>query len=84
MPRYFLHLRDGTDETLDPEGSEIADMEALRRVVLHNARDVIGGEIKSGGIMDLRFRIDAEDAAGNVVYTLPFAHAVNIIPEHEG
>ena len=30
---------------------------------------------------DFRFRIDAEDADGVIVYTLPFKHAVNIIPD---
>jgi hypothetical protein len=80
MALYFLHLRDGTDEILDPEGREFANMEAVRRAVLEGARDVLGNEIKSGGVMDLRYRIDAEDESGTVVYSLPFRHAVNIIP----
>ena len=29
----------------------------------------------------MRFRIDAEDESGKIVYSLPFKHAVNIIPE---
>jgi hypothetical protein len=33
------------------------------------------------GLIDLRFRIDAEDADGVIVYTLPFKYAVSIIPE---
>ena len=80
MALYFLHLRDGTDEILDPEGREFPNMEAVRRTVLESARDVLGNEIKSGGVMDLRYRIDAEDESGTVVYSLPFRHAVNIIP----
>lgn len=32
-------------------------------------------------LVDFRFRIDAEDADGVIVYTLPFKHAVNIIPD---
>jgi hypothetical protein len=81
MPRFFLHLRDGTDETLDPEGREIADMEALRKTVLAEARELMAGDLKSGGVIDLRYRIDAEEPDGNVVYTLPFKHAVNVIPD---
>ena len=80
MARYFLHLRDGTGETLDPEGQEYASLEILRTAVLKNARDVMSGALQTG-IIDLRFRIDAEDARGMQVYTLPFKHAVNIIPE---
>ena len=80
MPKFFLHLRDGSDEALDPEGREFDDLEALRRAVLLNARDCISGDIRNG-IIDLRFRIDAEDETGRVVYTLPFKHAFSLIPE---
>src|SRR5438552_2723102 len=33
MPRYFLHLRDGTDEILDPDGSVFDDGAKLRSAV---------------------------------------------------
>ena len=81
MARYYFHLRDGTDEVLDEEGREFSTMEALRKAVLDGARDVMGSELKSGGVIDLRYRIDAETDAREVVYSLPFGHAVNIIPE---
>ncbi|HEY0311154.1 MAG TPA: hypothetical protein VGC56_01520 [Allosphingosinicella sp.] len=81
MARYFFHLRDGTDELLDQEGREFADLEAVRAAALRGARDIIGNEVKSGGLVDLRYRIDAETEAGEIVYSLPFKHAVNIIPE---
>ena len=80
MARYFLHLRDSSDETLDPEGSEFADMESLRAAVMRNARDVIAGDVRNG-VVDLRYRIDAENDTGQVVYSLAFKHAFNIIPE---
>ena len=79
MARYYLHLRDGTDEILDEEGVEFAGMEAVRAAVLNGARDVISNEVRSSGLIDLRYRIDAEDEAGEVVYSLPFQHAVNVI-----
>jgi hypothetical protein len=80
MNRYFMHLRDGVDETLDPEGLEYDDIESLRTAVLFAARDLLAGDIRNG-IVDLRFRIDAEDESGAIVYTLPFRHALSIIPE---
>jgi len=83
MPRYFLHLRDGTDEVLDDEGIEFDDIEALKKAVLHSARDIMGNELRSGGVVDLRYRIDAENEEGQVAYSLPFRHAVNIIPERD-
>ena len=80
MARFFLHLRDSTDELLDPEGREYADMETLRRAVMTCVRDLMAGDIRDG-VVDLRFRIDAETADGVIVYSLPFKHAVSIIPE---
>ena len=80
MPRYFLHLRDGSEETLDRDGSTYPDAESLRRAVLFNARDLISGDVRNG-LIDFRFRIDAEDESGAVVYSLPFRHAVNVITE---
>jgi hypothetical protein len=81
MPRFYLHLRDGTEELLDEEGLDYPNMEAVRKKVLESARDVISNDLKGGGILDLRYRIDAQNEAGEIVYTLPFKHAVNIIPE---
>jgi hypothetical protein len=78
MARYFLHLRDGTDEILDPEGSEFADLDALRKAVLVSARDLIAGDVREG-VIDFRFRIEAENEAGEVIYSLPFKNAVSVI-----
>jgi hypothetical protein len=78
MAKYFLHLRDGTDELLDPEGVECPDMDGLRSIVLRNARDIIAGDVLQGTV-DLRYRIDAETGAGAIVHTLPFADAITFV-----
>ena len=75
-----MHLRDSTDELLDSEGVELADLEAVRNKVMHAARDVLAGDLRNG-VVDLRYRIDAENDSGEVVYTLPFKHAFSVIPE---
>jgi len=75
-----MQLRDGTEQMLDPEGIEYADMDELRKKVLIAVRDLISGDVK-GGLIDLRFRIDAEDREGVIVYTLGFAEAVRIVPD---
>lgn len=80
MPRFFMHLRDGIDEMLDPEGMELPDVEAARTKVLAAARDVLAGDVRHG-LIDLRYRIDAEDEAGRLVYSLAFKHAFSIVPE---
>ena len=75
MARYFLHLRDGHDEILDPDGAEYATHAALQKAVLNAARELIAADALTGQVR-LDQRIDAEDADGTVVHTLPFAEAV--------
>jgi hypothetical protein len=80
VTRYFMHLRNSTDELLDPEGVELGDMEAVRKNVMTAARDILAGDLRNG-VVDLRYRIDAEDGIGKIVYSLAFKHAFSIIPE---
>jgi len=80
MTKYFMHLRNGTDELLDREGVELRDIDAVRNKVMTAARDVLVGDLRNG-IVDLRYRIDAEIEGGEVVYTLAFKNAFSIIPE---
>jgi hypothetical protein len=75
-----MNLRDGTEELLDPEGRDFPPLDALRKAVLETVRDLMSGDMR-GGVIDFRFRVDAEDKDGVIVYSLPFKHAVNIIPE---
>jgi hypothetical protein len=83
MALYFMNLRDGTEELLEPEGREFATLDSLRKAVLETVRDLMSGDMVRG-VIDFRFRIDAEDENGVIVYTLPFKHAVNIIPDTIG
>jgi len=48
--------------------------------VMFTARDLLAGDVRNG-LIDFRYRIDAEDEEGAIVYTLAFKHALNIIPE---
>lgn len=78
MARYFFHLRDGTSELLDPEGAEFATLEAMRTAALVTARELIAHDIRDG-VLDLRFRLEAESEGGELVYSLPFGSAISII-----
>ena len=80
MARYYMQLRDGTEHILDPDGIEYADIDQLKKKVLIAVRELMSEDIK-GGVIDLRFRIDAEDRDGVIVYTMGFSEAVNIIPD---
>jgi hypothetical protein len=77
MPRYFMHLRDGKDEVLDPEGLEMPS-EAIVGAALLAARDCIAGDVKHGKL-DLHCRIDVHDESGSIVHSLNFADALEIV-----
>ena len=77
MPRYFMHLVDGVDVLLDPDGIEIPNG-AIVQKALASARDCIAGDVREGCV-DLRYRIDVHDVNGRVVHSLSFADAVEIL-----
>ena len=77
MPRYFLHLRDGADVLLDPDGVEVRNFDGLKAKVLKCARDSMSHDLRTGSL-ELKWRIEAEAEDGQVVYCLPFADAVKI------
>lgn len=80
MIRYYMHLRNGFDELLDSEGVELVDLDAVRHNAMVAVRDILSSDLRTG-VMDLRYRIDAETESGVIVYTLPFKQAFSIIPE---
>jgi hypothetical protein len=76
MPRYFMHLRDGTDEILDPEGVELS-AEAVAPAALAAARDCIAGDVRRG-VVELGCWIDVHDERDAIVHSLHFVDAVTI------
>lgn len=74
MARYSMHLRDGTEKYLDPTALDFSSLEALRKAVLITACDILERDA-GNGILDGRFRIDAEDEVGAVVYSVDLDHA---------
>lgn len=74
MARYSMHLRDGTEKLVDHHPREFSGLDALRAAVLITARDLLSRDAGNGSL-DFRFRIDAEDEKGAVVYSLQLEHA---------
>lgn len=75
MALYFLHLRDGTDILLDPEGRDLDGPAAIAGAALVTARSMISHDALSGAIK-LGYRIDVEDTSGKVVHSLEFRDAI--------
>ncbi|CAA9538998.1 MAG: hypothetical protein AVDCRST_MAG23-1739 [uncultured Sphingosinicella sp.] len=78
MPLYFFHLRDSVDILLDPEGRELSGADAIPEAALKEARWIIGHEAMSGRIR-LDQRIDVEDEFKNVLHSVNFVDAVEIV-----
>ena len=78
MPLYFFHLRDGEDVVLDLEGTELADMNAVRVLALQHARTLISEGVKEGGV-PLHLSLEVRDGDGRLCWTLPFKDAVELI-----
>jgi hypothetical protein len=73
-----MHLRDSSDEVLDPDGLLMPE-DAIAGAALFAARDCMAHDIRSGGI-ELKYRIDVHNEAGEIVHTLEFSDAVTIVP----
>jgi hypothetical protein len=63
VPRYFLHI-DELDT--DPDGTELADLEAARQEAVLAAREMLAEWIMQGAD-DIPTRIVIADEAGNVL-----------------
>lgn len=82
MPILYFHLHDGVGRLPDPEGAEVTLAQARTRA-LHEARALIAHDVLEG-IIDLRQRIEVEEADGTVFQTLSFRDAVEIRGLNQG
>ena len=77
MPHYYLHLVDGTDVLLDPDGMEMR-AEDVPANALWCARDCMAGDV--GEVrLDLRYSTNVHDEHDCIVHTLLFAAAVRVL-----
>jgi hypothetical protein len=77
MPKYFFHIRDGSDLIEDLEGMELPDDNSIRTEALAAAREIMADRIKAGKSIDgQEFLIF--DEAGSQVDVVPFAAGLKI------
>ncbi|MGC5799891.1 DUF6894 family protein [Sphingomonas sp. NFX23] len=75
MPRFFLHIDDGTQRIEDEEGSDLPDLAAAREEALGAARQLWAAAILAGqDIAACRFVITNGD--GNVMDTVDMDEAL--------
>ena len=66
MPRYFFHVREGSDISFDREGQVLPDAEAARHEAVCSGREILGEKLLHGGSLNHR-QIEIADETGHVV-----------------
>jgi hypothetical protein len=66
MPRYFFHVREGSQLSRDTEGQDLPNAEAARREAVSATREMLGEKLLHGGSLDHR-TIEIADETGRVV-----------------
>jgi len=66
MPRYFFHVREGSELSRDAEGQELPNAEAARKEAVSTTREMLGEKLLHGGSIDHR-SIEIADETGRVV-----------------
>jgi hypothetical protein len=64
IPVYFLHVEDGDQLILDPDGSSLNDLEAARGEAIESARELMAESIVSDGRVGIERSIEVWDAVG--------------------
>ena len=76
MARYFFNIRIGTDYVVDPEGTDLAGVDAARAEAIKDARHLMSKSILGG--VDVSGRVfEICDEAGRVVLEVPFTDAIS-------
>jgi hypothetical protein len=66
MPKYFFHIREGSDLNRDSEGGDFANVEAARHEAINSVREILGEKLLHGGTLNHR-SIEIADETGHVV-----------------
>lgn len=66
MPRYYFHVREGSEISRDREGQDLPDVEAARREAVNSSREILGERLLHGGSLNHR-TIEIADETGHVV-----------------
>lgn len=73
--RYFFNVTDGHGVTIDMDGSELSDRQVAMEEALKDVRLLLAdGDVR--GFCRRHWRMDVVNEAGGLVFTLPFAHAL--------
>jgi hypothetical protein len=80
MPRFYLHLCNGSGFTADEEGSDHADFDAAHAAAMAGLREVMADEMKRGELNMGSF-VEIEDEQHNLLAIVSFEEAVSVRKE---
>jgi hypothetical protein len=78
MPRYVFHLYDDDDAATD--GVELPDLTAAREYARREVMHMAAASVAEHGRLYGEHRIDVEDQAGEVLFSVFFRDVVEIKP----
>jgi hypothetical protein len=76
MPMYYLHIRSGNELEIDPDGTEMPDLQAARIEALKVAHELM---IEVSDLGD-EAAIEIADGDGHPLLSVPFSEAVRSKP----
>lgn len=76
MPRFYFHTINDIDAP-DREGMELDGLAAANLKAIDFARDLASAAVRQGRL-DLKHRIDIENADGEVLLSVKFGEAIEV------
>jgi predicted homoserine dehydrogenase-like protein len=80
MPRFYLHVCNGTGFTEDQDGLEFPGLEEAREAAIRGLREILAGELKEGQLNQASF-VEIVNDAGELQSIVSFEDAVNVTTE---
>lgn len=77
MPRYYFHLREGKDSTLDDVGAVFPDLRTAEEYAKETAREMLADKVLRGELVDGE-RIEVVDESGRPLLILPLKAVLRI------
>jgi len=77
VPRFYLHVCNGSGFTEDCEGHEFDDAEGARNGAIKGIRDLMSEELRKGEI-NIASYIEIEDETRQLIRIVPFTEAVEV------
>jgi hypothetical protein len=82
MPRFFLHIRNGEEFIVDPDGSELPDLAAAKALAILGAREILAENLVSGETLDGQ-QIEIYDEKDTLLEIIPFKTVFSLPDDHQ-